>query len=146
MQIENDCREVNSDGEEEEYGDIELKTGDIDVVGDGGEHDDELEEGGREVDVGADQEMEAEQEEESSAEEGEIMETANSSEPSSSTDQQRDGTERHSGGSGARAGAAFSSSEQGKGEDSVVTSTPNLPLQRRGDGFAEAVSSPQAGL
>jgi len=63
----------------------------------------------------------------------------NSSEPSSST--------------GARhrtAGQAFASATQGlsgyeveTGGDSVVPSTPNLPLARRTDGFAEAVSSPQ---
>ena len=66
----------------------------------------------------------------------------NSSEPSSST--------------GARhrtAGQAFSSATQGlsgyeveTGGDSVVPSTPNLPLARRTDGFAEAVSSPQVTL
>ena len=33
--------------------------------------------------------------------------------------------------------------EQDPGEDSVVPSTPKLPLTRRADGFAEAVSSPQ---
>ena len=66
----------------------------------------------------------------------------NSSEPSSST--------------GARhrtAGQAFASATQGlsgyeveTGGDSVVPSTPNLPLARRTDGFAEAVSSPQVKL
>ena len=34
--------------------------------------------------------------------------------------------------------------EQDQGEsDSVVPTTPKLPLPRRNDGFAEAVSSPQ---
>lgn len=63
----------------------------------------------------------------------------NSSEPSSST-----GTRHRT------TGQAFASASQGlsgyeveTGGDSVVPSTPNLPLARRTDGFAEAVSSPQ---
>ena len=63
----------------------------------------------------------------------------NSSEPSSST-----GARHRTG------GQAFASATQGlsgyeveTGGDSVVPSTPNLPLARRTDGFAEAVSSPQ---
>ena len=64
----------------------------------------------------------------------------NSSEPSSSTGARHRTT----------AGQAFASATQGlggyeveTGGDSVVPSTPNLPLARRTDGFAEAVSSPQ---
>merc|ERR1719242_1386634 len=63
----------------------------------------------------------------------------NSSEPSSSTGARHRTT-----------GQAFASASQGlsgyeveTGGDSVVPSTPNLPLARRTDGFAEAVSSPQ---
>ena len=56
----------------------------------------------------------------------------NSSEPSSST-----GTSRVTGVSG-------SGYDHDQGDtDSVVPTTPKLPLPRRNDGFAEAVSSPQ---
>ena len=61
----------------------------------------------------------------------------NSSEPSSSTGA------RH----GRPAAQAFAGAAMGyeveAGEDGVVPSTPKLPLARRTDGFAEAVSSPQ---
>ena len=58
----------------------------------------------------------------------------NSSEPSSST-----GTRQP-----ARALPAASSGYEEQGEsDGVVPTTPKLPLPRRNDGFAEAVSSPQ---
>ena len=67
----------------------------------------------------------------------------NSSEPSSST-----GARHRTGGQAfASSGAqGLSGYEVETGGDSVVPSTPNLPLARRTDGFAEAVSSPQVTL
>ena len=59
----------------------------------------------------------------------------NSSEPSSST-----GTRQSARGLAAPATSGYD--EQGE-SDGVVPTTPKLPLPRRNDGFAEAVSSPQ---
>ena len=61
----------------------------------------------------------------------------NSSEPSSST-----GTRRMSQGLTGSSGVPVYDHDQGD-SDSVVPTTPKLPLHRRNDGFAEAVSSPQ---
>ena len=60
-----------------------------------------------------------------------------------------DNSSEPSGSTGARQparplGGAVSGYEQDPGDtDSVVPTTPKLPLPRRNDGFAEAVSSPQ---
>ena len=61
----------------------------------------------------------------------------NSSEPSSST-----GTRQMSRGLTGSSGVTGYDNDQGE-SDSVVPTTPKLPIHRRNDGFAEAVSSPQ---
>ena len=85
-------------------------------------------------DNGPEEEGEVISEEEIEVEQPEDVVEDNSSEPSSST-----GTRQP-----ARALAAASSGYEEQGEsDGVVPTTPKLPLPRRNDGFAEAVSSPQ---
>ena len=81
------------------------------------------------------EDVEVHSEEEIEVDQPDVGVEDNSSEPSSST--------------GARQparplGGAVSGYEQDPGDtDSVVPTTPKLPLPRRNDGFAEAVSSPQ---
>lgn len=157
---------TTSTQEEEEVLDSEQEEGEDEVEGvsediEDGEVPDDMEpenlEDDEESEVDAGQEAEIEIDEAAvgtSEDEGEVVAGEdeqignvanvedNSSEPSSST--------------GARhrtAGQAFGSATQGlggyeveTGGDSVVPSTPNLPLARRTDGFAEAVSSPQVKL
>ena len=144
--------EVVLDNEQEGEDDEDIEDGEV------GEYIEEVDQNleGDDLDEEFASEEDIEQEEDlgiedpvdvSSEEEGEIGEEQpqamipedNSSEPSSSTGQQ--GREA-SGGLAGQAGLAY---EQDPGEDSVVPSTPKLPLTRRADGFAEAVSSPQVG-
>lgn len=102
------------------------------------------------LDVGTDEEDENDQEEvvgevnseeEIEVEQPEGMVEDNSSEPSSSTGARQVG--RGVAGS-SLPGPSQGAFDQDQGEsDSVVPTTPKLPLPRRNDGFAEAVSSPQ---
>jgi len=84
---------------------------------------------------GPQEEGEVISEEEIEVEQPEGVVEDNSSEPSSST-----GTSQSARGLAAPATSGYD--EQGE-SDGVVPTTPKLPLPRRNDGFAEAVSSPQ---
>ena len=86
-------------------------------------------------DNGPEEEGEVISEEELEVEQPEGVVEDNSSEPSSST-----GTRQSARGLAAPATSGYD--EQGE-SDGVVPTTPKLPLPRRNDGFAEAVSSPQ---
>lgn len=128
--------EQEGDGEE----DGEISEGMEEAEGQ--ELDDNLDVGS-EVDEDNDQEVvsEVNSEEEIEVDQPEGIVEDNSSEPSSSTGARQVG----------RGVAGSSLPTPGKGDfeqdqgesDSVVPTTPKLPLPRRNDGFAEAVSSPQ---
>ena len=129
--------EVSEDMEEGEVAD-ELEPDNLE--------DDESEtEQGQEVEIEIDDvaAVTSEEEGEVGGEEEAVAATVedNSSEPSSSTGARHARAQGFGAGQGSHQSHQYGELEAG--EDSVVPSTPKLPIARRTDGFAEAVSSPQ---
>ena len=90
-----------------------------------------------------DDEVEVNSEEDIEVDQPESVVEDNSSEPSSSTGTRQLGR-GIAAGSGSNVVSAGAGYDHDQGDtDSVVPTTPKLPLPRRNDGFAEAVSSPQ---
>merc|ERR1719291_1048621 len=113
--------EISEDLEDD--GDADLNADNLEGTTDEDENNDQEED----VEVNSEEEIEVDQ--------PDVGVEDNSSEPSSSTGTRQPA--RPLGGPG-------SGYEQDPGDtDSVVPTTPKLPLPRRNDGFAEAVSSPQ---
>ena len=125
---------LDNDEAEEEDAEIggDIEEGEVQDL-DAGSEDDNVQEGGDEQ---SEDEIEVDQPE------GTIED--NSNEPS--TGAQQVGRGLGMGSSSIAVPVGQGGFEQDQGEtDSVVPTTPKLPLPRRNDGFAEAVSSPQVG-
>ena len=140
--VEEEALDTEKDEDEEEDGEIsedmeeverqELDTDNLDV---GSDEDEDNGQEGTAVEVNSEEEVKVDQ--------PEAMVEDNSSEPSSCTGARQVGREVAGSSLPGPGQVGF---EQDHGEtDIVVPTTPKLPLPRRNDDLAEAVSSPQVG-